>query len=153
LLAGPANAPAEAWRGDVLMLGAATCMALYNVWSRPIIRRSSPIAFTTLAMAVGAVATIVISVWHGGYAGVTSFGPAQWCALVYLGVFGGAVGFFLWAFALGRTTPTRVALSVTVNPVTAALVASLVLDEAIRCNLVAGLLGILLSTWRGAPSR
>jgi drug/metabolite transporter (DMT)-like permease len=157
LLTGIAHAPRQAWRGDLLMLGAAACMALYNVWSRPIIQRSSPIAFTTLAMAIGAAATIVISAWCGGYVGVTSFGLPQWGALAYLGVFGGAVGFFLWAFALGRTTPTLVALSVTVNPLTAALVASLVLDEPIRWNLVAGLvivlLGILVSTrpgtWRG----
>jgi drug/metabolite transporter (DMT)-like permease len=154
LLTGIAHAPPQAWRGDLLMLGAAACMALYNVWSRPIIRRSSPIAFTTLAMAIGAAATIAISAWRGGYAGVTSFGPAQWGALAYLGVFGGAVGFFLWAFALGRTTPTLVALSVTVNPVTAAIVASFALDEPLRWTLVAGLvtvlLGILVSTWPGA---
>lgn len=151
LLSSLAGAPDNAWFGDLLMVGAATCMALYNVWSRPIIRRSSPIAFTTMAMAVGAVTTIAISVLRGGYAPVVGFGGAQWTAIVYLGVFGGAVGFFLWAFALGRTTPTLVAVSVTVNPVAAALVAAWVLEEPIRWNLVGGLVtvlvGIVVATW------
>ena len=38
---------------------------------------------------------------------------------IYLGAFGSALTFYLWAFALARTTPTRVAISVTVNPVAA----------------------------------
>ncbi|MEJ1975590.1 MAG: hypothetical protein WDN49_05380 [Acetobacteraceae bacterium] len=35
-----AFAPPGAWRGDLLMVGAALCMALYSVWSKPFIRRS-----------------------------------------------------------------------------------------------------------------
>src|SRR5215218_252356 len=54
LLTGLATAPEGAWRGDLLMVSAAFCMALYSIWSRPFIRRSGPIAFTTLAMAAGA---------------------------------------------------------------------------------------------------
>ena len=38
------------------MIGAALCMALYSIWSKPFIRRSGPIPFTTLAIAVGSLA-------------------------------------------------------------------------------------------------
>src|SRR5690349_21759181 len=37
--------PPSAWRRDALMLAGAACMALYTVWSRPLIRRSGPISF------------------------------------------------------------------------------------------------------------
>ena len=117
LLSGLRTTPPDAWRGDLLMLAAALCMAFYSVGSRPLIRRSGPLTFTALAMAVGALCLTGIA-WQGGsFAPVASFGTAQWLAIAYLGVFGGAIVFFLWAFALGRTTPTRVAISVTVNPV------------------------------------
>ena len=36
LSAGLADAPAGAWRGDLIMAAATVCMALYNVWSRPL---------------------------------------------------------------------------------------------------------------------
>ena len=39
------------------------------------------------------------------------FGPPQWFGALYLGAFGSALTFYLWAFALERTTPTRVAIS------------------------------------------
>src|SRR3954468_11228701 len=37
--------PPGAWRGDALMLAGAACMALYTVWSRPLIRRAGPTSF------------------------------------------------------------------------------------------------------------
>src|ERR1700754_3760972 len=46
LLAGLTVAPQGAWRGDLLMVGAALCMALYSIWSRPFVRRYGPISFT-----------------------------------------------------------------------------------------------------------
>ena len=55
LLSGLASAPPGAWRGDLLMIAAALCMALYSIWSKPFIARSGPILFTTVSMGVGAV--------------------------------------------------------------------------------------------------
>jgi drug/metabolite transporter (DMT)-like permease len=144
LLSGLHTAPPEAWRGDLLMLCAALCMAFYSVGSRSVIRRSGPLTFTSMAMAVGALCLAAIA-WQGGsFAPAARFGTAQWLAIAYLGIFGGAIGFFLWAFALGRTTPTRVAISVTVNPVAAALVGATLLGEPVRWNLVVGLAGVLV---------
>ncbi len=87
LLSGLAFAPAGAWRGDLLMLGAALCMALYSLWSKPFIRRSGPIPFTTMAMGVGALCLIIISGLRGSFAPVAAFGAPQWFAVIYLGLF------------------------------------------------------------------
>ncbi len=38
--------------------------------------------------------------------------------------FGGAAAFYLWVFALERTTPTRVANTMTINPLAASLLAA-----------------------------
>ena len=40
LVTGLATAPSGAWRGDLIMIAAALCYALYNVWSRPFIWHS-----------------------------------------------------------------------------------------------------------------
>jgi drug/metabolite transporter (DMT)-like permease len=147
LLSGLATSPPGAWRGDLLMVGAAICMALYSIWSRPVIQRSGPIRFTTMAMAVGAVFLVAVSAARGGFASVAAFDMPQWLAIGYLGIFGSALTFFLWAFALGRTTPTKVAISVTVNPVTASLVGAILLGEPIRWNTILGLLMVFLGIW------
>jgi drug/metabolite transporter (DMT)-like permease len=147
LLSSLASAPDGAWRGDVLMVCAAFCMALYRVRSKPFIARSGPIPFTTMGMSVGALFLITVSALRGSFAPVAVFGTPQWLAVIYLGLFGSALTFYLWAFALSRTTPTRVAISVTVNPITAALVGAVLLDEPIRWNLIVGLVAVFLGIW------
>jgi drug/metabolite transporter (DMT)-like permease len=147
LLSGLTSAPPGAWRGDLLMVGAALCMALYSIWSKPFIARSGPIAFTTMAMGVGAACLILISCWRGSFAPVAVFGIQQWLAAFYLGAFGSAVTFYLWAFALARTTPTRVAISVSVNPVTASLVGAILLHEPLSWNLVGGIVTVFAGIW------
>jgi drug/metabolite transporter (DMT)-like permease len=147
LLTGLATAPDGAWRGDLLMVAAALCMALYSIWSKPFIRRSGPIPFTTQAMAAGAVVLIILSMLRGSFAPVGAFGPPQWLCVFYLGAFGSALTFYLWSFALERTTPTRVAISVTVNPVAASLVGAILLGEPLRWNLVAGIVTVFIGIW------
>lgn len=141
------SAPSGAWRGDLLMMAAALCMALYGIWSKPLIRRASPIAFTTMSMAAGATCLILLSCCRGSFAPVASFGAPQWLAALYLGAFGAALTFYLWAFALERTTPTRVAISVTVNPITASLVGAWLLNEPLRWNLAAGIVAVFAGIW------
>lgn len=137
--------------------GAALTMACYSVGSRSVIRRTDPITSTAAAMGVGAVCLIVGSGLKGGYAPVANFGPAQWMAIGYLGLFGGAIGFLLWAYALAHTTPTRVSLAVTVNPIVAGTVGAVLLSEPLRWNLMIGLLAVLVGIWiatsSAAPAR
>jgi drug/metabolite transporter (DMT)-like permease len=147
LLSSLASAPSGAWRGDALMVGAAFCMALYSVWSKPLIARSGPIPFTTMGMSVGALFLITVAAIRGSFEPVADFATPQWLAVIYLGLFGSALTFYLWAFALSRTTPTRVAISVTVNPITAALVGAALLDEPITWNLVVGLMAVAIGIW------
>ncbi len=147
LLSGLASAPVGAWRGDLLMVGAALCMALYSIWSKPFIARSGPIPFTAMSMGVGAACLVLISCGRGSFTPVAAFGFSQWLAATYLGAFGGALTFYLWAFALERTTPTRVAISVTVNPITASLVGAALLSEPLHWSLLGGIVTVFAGIW------
>lgn len=154
LAAGGPAAPPGAWRGDLLMVAGALCMALYGVWSRPFIARSGPIPFAACGMGVGAVCLLALSGFSGGLAQVAALEAPQVAAGAYLAVVCGAVIFYLWAAALGRASPTLVAVSIAVNPVTASLFGVLLLGEGVGLNLVAGLAavvaGIAVASSRGA---
>src|SRR5215467_10321477 len=147
LMTGLAVAPPGVWRGDMIMVAATLVMALYNVWSRPFIVRSSPLAYVTVGMGVGSGCLAAIAAWSGGYAAVADFDGPQWLAVLYLGAFGGAAAFFLWVFALERTTPTRTAIAMTINPVFASAVGALTLGEPIGINLAVGLLAVFAGIW------
>ena len=145
--------PPGAWRGDALMLAGAACMALYTVWSRPLIRRSGPISFAVTGMVIGAACLGAIAWAAGGIEAVAAFGRPQWSAALYLATVCGAGIYYLWSFALGTVSPTIVALTVTVNPITAAIFGALVLGEPIRLSLAVGLLGVAAGIWIAAGLR
>jgi drug/metabolite transporter (DMT)-like permease len=152
LLAGLATAPEGAWRGDLIMVAATVCMAFYNVLSRPFVARSSPLGFVTASMGAGAICLVALAAARGGFAVTQTFSSAQWIAVIYLGVFGGAAAFFLWVLALRLTTPTRVANTMTVNPVAASLLAVILVGEPVGWNLLVGLIAVALGIWIASTS-
>jgi drug/metabolite transporter (DMT)-like permease len=147
LAAGLASAPVGAWRGELIMTAAVFCMAFYNVLSRPFIRRSSALGFLAVGMGSGALALIIVGAFAGSFSALRSFGPPQWLAGVYLGVGGGAAAFILWVMALERATPTRVANTMTVNPIAAALLAAWLVGEPITLDLLFGLIAVFAGIW------
>ena len=153
LAAGLADAPAGVWRGDAVIIVAALCYALYNVWSRPFIARSDSLAFVTVGMGAGSGCLALLAWSSGGFAAAGRFGPAQWSAVAYLVVIGAALTFFLWVFALARTTPTRVANAITLNPVTASIVAAMLLGEPLGFNLAVGVAAVFAGIWLASTER
>jgi drug/metabolite transporter (DMT)-like permease len=147
LASGLAAAPAGAWRGELIMTAAVLCMAFYNVWSRGFIRRSSALGFLAAGMGAGAVALVIVGLLTGRAAVLESFGAPQWIAGIYLGIGGGALAFILWVMALQRASPTRVANTMTVNPIAAALLAHQLVGEPTTVNLVVGLLAVFAGIW------
>jgi drug/metabolite transporter (DMT)-like permease len=147
LAAGLAQSPPGAWRGELIMTGAVFCMAFYNVLSRPLMQRSSALGFLTVGMGAGAVVLVLAGLVKGSFAALDHFTTAQWIAGIYLGAGGGALAFILWVMALARATPTRVANTMTVNPIAATLLAALLIGEPITPNLLVGLLAVFAGIW------
>jgi drug/metabolite transporter (DMT)-like permease len=147
LASGLSAAPNGAWKGELIMTGAVLCMAFYNVWSRPFIQRSSALDFLTVGMSAGAVVLVAVGLLTCRIAILDTFGVPQWLAGVYLGVGGGALAFILWVLALERATPTRVANTMTVNPIAAGLLATQLVGEPITLNLIIGLIAVFAGIW------
>ena len=156
LASGLPAAPAGAWRGELIMTGAVLCMAFYNVWSRPFIARASALGYLTVGMGAGAAVLLLIGTLTGRVAVLASFSTTHWIAGVYLGVGGGALAFILWVLALHKASPTRVANTMTVNPIAAGLLAAMLVGEPITVHLMVGLIavfaGIWIATTASAPS-
>ncbi|HYM33267.1 MAG TPA: DMT family transporter [Candidatus Cybelea sp.] len=150
---GLSQAPAGAWRGDGLMMTGAVLMALYTIWSKAYIARSSALTFATASIAAGAGCLVLFALTRNGFAASAQFGPAQWAGVAYLAVGGGAVNFLLWVWALGRATPTRVANTITVNPVTASITAALLIGEPIRFDTLFGIAAVFAGIWIASTMR
>ena len=71
--------------------------------------------------------------------------------ILFLGICGGALGYFLWTFALAHLTPTQVAVYINLNPMVAAILGAALLAEKLTLVFIAGfvavLIGVLLVNW------
>jgi drug/metabolite transporter (DMT)-like permease len=153
LATGLTMAPVGAWRGDLIMMGATLIMAFYSVLSRGFIERSGRLGFLAAGMGFGAAASVLFA-WHsGGFSVVQNFGAGQWVAVTGIAVLGGAASFYLWVYALERTTPTRVTNTMTVNPVSASLLAAVLMGEPLGFNLALGVVAVGSGIWIASTSR
>ena len=136
--------------GDGLMLVTALCGAAYGVLAQRAFARYNALTVTTYAMVLGTLLLLPAALVEG-LVGVLPHLDGQTVALVmFLGVFGGALGFFLWTFALSRLTPTQVAVYINLKAMAMVLAAAL-LAEHLTIIFVAGfaavLMGVLLVNW------
>src|SRR6478735_5704297 len=136
---------------------------LYNIAISYTTAARASLALATLplsTMVVGAVLRVEAMIFRktigvliavgavtGSLASLAQFTQPQWIAGIYLGVGGGAAAFILWVMALERASPTRVANTMTVNPIAAGLLATQLVGEPITANLVLGLIAVFAGIW------
>jgi ectoine hydroxylase-related dioxygenase (phytanoyl-CoA dioxygenase family) len=70
-------------------------------------------------MAAGTLALAPLALAQGLAVHTRSIAPGGWLAVLFLGSLGGALGFGLWGYALRRSTPSKVAVFLALNPITA----------------------------------
>lgn len=133
--------------GDLLMVVATLLGAAYAVFSKPQLAKHSPLVVTGIAMGAGACALLFLSMV--GKIGTTDallphLDAMGWLAILYIGVVGGALSFFLYAWALERTAPTVTMVLVTLHPIAAILAGALFLGEPLGIGIFVGLAFVIL---------
>jgi drug/metabolite transporter (DMT)-like permease len=98
-------------------------------------------------MGAGAAVLVAVGLLTGHVAVLGTFGAPQWIAGIYLGIGAGALAFILWVMALERASPTRVANTMTVNPIVAILVATQLVGEPITLDLIVGMIAVFAGIW------
>ena len=129
--------------GDLWLLGAALCGAVYNVGAGPYLARAGAITVAFWSMLGGVVLLSMISAARVDWPDPSSMTAGALAAVVFLGTASGAIGFTLWIWALGRAAPTQVAVFFTLNPVSAAALGALTLGEAVGPVLLVGMVIVL----------
>ncbi|MCW5625205.1 MAG: DMT family transporter [Burkholderiales bacterium] len=142
---------AAAWKGDLYMFAAAFSGAVYNVFASLALRKYRALVASSVMIPVGTVAIGVLILIRGDWGGLAEISMPGWIAVAYLMSIGGALPFFLWIWALEHTSPSRVSLAVTFNPVSAVVFGAIVLSEPVTWRLLVGLVGVIaalvLANW------
>jgi drug/metabolite transporter (DMT)-like permease len=136
-------------KGNLLLIATAICGATYNVMAKRMLGRYAGLTVTFYAMLIGTLflspAPFIES------APSPQLGGETLAMVVFLGVFGGAISFSLWTSALRRLSPTQVAVYINLNPISATLLAAVMLHEHLSGTFVLGFLavaaGVIIVNW------
>jgi drug/metabolite transporter (DMT)-like permease len=139
------SAPHE-WIGALAVFASAVSGALCSVLYRPYVRKYPTLPVSAFAMLAAVGFLAVLAAGEGFFRALPRFTAQGWLAVVFIGVSSGA-GYFLWLWALGRTTPTRVTVFLALSPVTAAGLGAALLREQITPLTLAGLACVACGLW------
>ena len=137
--------------GDGLMLLTALCGAIYGVLAQRMLAHYSALTVTTYAMVFGTLLLFPAALVEGLPQAFERIEVNIAVLILFLGIFGGALGYFLWTFALTRLTPTQVAVYVNVNPMVAIILGAVLLAEKLTGIFVVGfvtvVVGVMFVNW------
>jgi drug/metabolite transporter (DMT)-like permease len=144
---------AHGWAGELAALGSAASAAVCSVLYRPYLQRYPTLTLSTWAMLASVLFLAAWAAGEGFFTAWPGFSAIGWLAVTFIGLSSG-VGYYLWLWALGRTSPTNVSVFLALSPITAAILGALALGERPTAGLLAGLACVALGIWMAqrAPS-
>jgi drug/metabolite transporter (DMT)-like permease len=129
--------------GDSLILVAALCGAAYGVLVKRISGRYSALTVTAYAMLIGTLVLLPAALAEGLPATIGNLDRQTLMLVLFLGVLGGAVVWYLYGFALSKLTPTQAAVYVNLNPLSAMILATMLLGERVTGPMLLGFAMVL----------
>jgi drug/metabolite transporter (DMT)-like permease len=139
----------------LLILAAAIAQSVYFVAQKPYLRRYTPAQYTTYAIWAG---TLVLLLFSPGLLAEAQKAPVDVSlAVVYLGVFPGAIGYVIWAYALSRMPASTTGSFLYLVPVCALGISWIWLGELASALSIAGgvvvLVGVIVVSRYGKAQR
>lgn len=146
--------------GDGLILLASAFWSCYLIVSARFAGRYSPRLLTAVTALAGALSSLPLAIWEGGFAKFATLPPVAWGVVGYLAVLGTVAAFLLWSEGLQRVGAAQAAHFMNLVPVWILLGAVGFWHERLSLLQWAGIVALLAGLWgasmaerRPAPSR
>lgn len=118
----------DALVGDLILIGASVCWALYTVGARPIVRRYGSVATTAWTMWMGTTGLLLVGIpalseqrWDVGW--------QAWGGLLFSALFSIGLAYLIWYRGVEKLGNTRTAIFSNLTPVVAMLAAAVLIGE------------------------
>jgi drug/metabolite transporter (DMT)-like permease len=140
------GAAGDGWIGELAVLASALCAAVCSVLYRPYLIKYPTLQVSAFAMFASVGFLALAAGLEGAFASAFHITLVGWLAVFFIGA-SSAIGYYMWLWALGHSSPTRVTVFLSLSPITSAALGSLLLAEPISALFIAGLICVTLGLW------
>jgi drug/metabolite transporter (DMT)-like permease len=135
----------------LLVLAAAIAQAAYSVAQKPYLKRYTALPYTTYAIWAGTL--FLLGFAPGLFAQMPAASSEATLAVIYMGIFPGAIGYISWSYALSRLPAAKAGSFLYLIPAVAIFIAWVWLGEAPELSAWLGggliLVGVIVANWKG----
>ncbi|MEN6577819.1 MAG: DMT family transporter [Phycisphaerales bacterium] len=133
--------------GELCILGCVLCWAAYSLIGKAVMRRLSPLVSVSYSSAIGTLALAVPAAMEGPAKNLGQASLADWTSIAYLAVFGTVLGFVWFYEGVRLIGATRAGLFINFVPISAVIMATVMLGEPITWSLAIGAALVLLGVY------
>jgi drug/metabolite transporter (DMT)-like permease len=124
--------------GEVLILGCVACWVAFSLIGKTVVKGLSPLVSVSYSSAIGAAALFPPACGRGMLKKMFSYSVVDWTSIFYLGVFGTVLGFVWYYEGIKAIGPSKAGQFINFVPVSALLLAFLILGEPVTLSLLVG---------------
>lgn len=130
--------------GEKAFIGCVLSWAAYSIIGKSVLKSLSPLTSVFYSSLIGTVLLFLPAAGNGILYKIGNFSYPSWFSLMYLGVFGTAIGFSLYYRGITRIGTTRAGIFINLVPLFGILLSWLILDESVNPAVLLG--GLLILT-------
>ena len=138
-----AHVSGESLQGDLMLMGAVVCWAIYTIGARPLMARHSPVGVTALSMMLGTLVYVPLAAPNLAQVPWGAVSAITWLKLVYSALFALCVAYTIWYTAVRAIGSARTSVYSNLLPIVAMVTAWVWLREPIGPAKIAGAAAVL----------
>ena len=138
-------------RGEFYIFLCVVSWVSYSLIGKKVMVRLSPLVSVSYSTLFGTLALSIPAIYKGMFLHLNSFSFPSWASLFYLGFFGTVLGFIWYYEGINRIGPMKASIFINFVPISAIVLAYLILGEKISVSLLGGTLlvisGVILTNF------
>lgn len=124
--------------GELYIIGCVASWVAYSLLGKPILRNVSPLLAVTYACVLGALCLLPTALHEGMTGDIGHYSASVWLCIFFLGFFASALAFIWYYEGIIAIGPSRAGAFLNVVPISAVLLAFVLLNENLDSSLVLG---------------
>jgi drug/metabolite transporter (DMT)-like permease len=124
--------------GELFIFGCVLSWSAFSLIGKSVTAKLSPLVSITYASVAGTICLFIPALFEGLISSIPSYTGIDWLCIVYLGFFGTAVGFVWYYEGIKLVGPVTASQFINFVPISAVLLAFLILDEPLEKSLLIG---------------